>query len=180
MEREFPFVKITPALAEVVGNPDEGTRIFRAYGDDKAYRKYLEVLFGEFPRGLVSPGGASRYAGVSRAAVHKRMKDGKLTAFIYNFTQRSRSYFLGRPKDKQELASVYVPVSECRAWWQELCMRAKRLAEEREAKGEPLDDKVIKEISDSLHAEAAGMPADWDGWFLYPPLSWQHKRGKKG
>src|SRR4051794_977308 len=90
METAFPFVKISESLADGVGELHGETRSFRAEGHDGAFRNWNDRLFEEFPRGLVSPGGASRYAGVSRAAIHKALREGRLTAFAFHVVKTKR------------------------------------------------------------------------------------------
>jgi hypothetical protein len=58
------------------------------------------------------------YAPVSRAAVHKRLKEGKMTAFCFHVVEAKRSIFVYQKKLKQ-LPYVYIPVSECKAWGEE-------------------------------------------------------------
>ena len=80
------------------------------------------------------------FAGVSRAAVHKRLKDGKLTAFLFHVTRASRSIF-GYQKKLKQLPYAYVPVSECKAWGVELKSRPDRRETVPEAAGGPEGDR---------------------------------------
>jgi len=74
----------------------------------------------------VSPGGAAPLAHVSRAAVHKRIKEGKLTAFAFHVKERRLALF-GKTKEIRKSPQVYVSVSEAKAWGEELEERAVRL-----------------------------------------------------
>ena len=74
MEEQRKHVEISGELAKAVGKLQPGTRIYRAEGDDEAYRRWWDTLSKHFPRGLVSPGGACPHAGVSRAAIHKAVR----------------------------------------------------------------------------------------------------------
>ncbi len=69
------------------------------------------------PDGGVSPGGVAMYARVSRPGVHKRITEGRITAFMFHqvvgVTRRTKQEKLalgGRA------TQCYIPVSECRSW----------------------------------------------------------------
>jgi hypothetical protein len=121
----FGFVAIPAAFEHLMGSPDEGTRIFRAQGDHAGMQKWFDGLCRHIGP-CVSPGGAAVYAGVSRAAVYKRMKAGGLTAFCFHITGKTKTLF-GREKKLKEWPLVYIPVSECKAWGAELEERWTRL-----------------------------------------------------
>ena len=72
----------------------------------------------QFARGLVSPGGAVPYAGVSRAAVHKAMREGRITVFAFHMIQERRGIF--GSKLVRESPYLYIPVVELKAWRMEL------------------------------------------------------------
>jgi len=80
------------------------------------------------------------YAPVSRAAVHKRLKEGKLTGFFFTITHRKRNLF-GIDLSTRELALGYIPVSECKAWKAEIEQRAieKGAVTRRELEGDKPD-----------------------------------------
>lgn len=99
-------------------------------------------LFGP----AVTRGAVSLYVPVGRAAVHKRLKEGRLTGFFYEITHRKRSLF-GGSKDVRELDVVLIPVSECRAWAEEI-------------KGVALARGIVTK------EELEGDIPDWHGEFL--------------
>ncbi|MGV8081756.1 MAG: hypothetical protein AB2L22_17040 [Syntrophales bacterium] len=117
----FPFVKIPEHLKDKIGIPDPGTRLYRAYGPEEGFSDWSDVVFEIcYGEGCVSPGGAAGYARVSRPGVHKKLKSGGLTAFVYHVTRDSILF-----KGKKKLSAnanfyCFIPVSECRAWAQEL------------------------------------------------------------
>jgi len=125
----FGFINIPPALAEVVGVVDEGTRIYRAKGDHRAMRRWFDAIC-EHAGPCVSPGGAAVYAKVSRAAVYKRMKAGGLTAFCFHIIGKTKTAF-GNEKKLKERPLIYIPVAECKAWGAELDERAARIKANR-------------------------------------------------
>src|SRR5689334_9173252 len=100
---------IPKKLREIVGPADDGTRIHRREGSDEEIGAWFDALCEEYPEGLVSPGGVAMYAPVSRTGVHKKLKEGKLTAFCFHVTKTERSLF-GYQKKKKERPYVYIPV----------------------------------------------------------------------
>jgi hypothetical protein len=137
MKKDFPFVQIPEHLKKFIGEPDPGIRLYRAYGGeedmDKWFDAVVEICHGE---GSVSPGGAAGYAKVSRPAVHKRLKEGRLTGFLFHVMENGKFF-----KDKKKLIDggrpySYIPVSECKTWANELKKRRDRISAQREAEGE--------------------------------------------
>ena len=88
MKTEFPFVKIPDHLRDAIGKPDEGTRMYRQYGKTDEMHKWFDAV-DEIcePEGSISPGGVCGYVDVSRAGVHKRLKEGRLSGFLYHVIQ---------------------------------------------------------------------------------------------
>jgi hypothetical protein len=101
---------------------------------------WYEAICEGFPDdSFVSPGGVGMFAGVSRPAVHKRLKEGKLTAFSFHVTRATQSIF-GYQKKIKQLPYMYIPVSECKAWGAELKSRPDRREAMLEAAGGPKPD----------------------------------------
>jgi hypothetical protein len=119
MAHNFPFVKIPRELSLVIGKATPGTRLFRREGSQKEISKWHDVMDRCIEGGCVSPGGVSMFVPVSRAAVHHRLKKGLLTAFSFYVTEDEKSFF-GTTRKRKERPYVYIPVSECRAWAEEL------------------------------------------------------------
>jgi hypothetical protein len=135
METDFPYLVIPDRLKPIVGVPDPGTRIYRIEGSDAEVGAWYDAICDCFPDDkFVSPGGVGMYAGVSRAAVHKRLKQGNLTAFMFNVTRTTQSLF-GYQKKIKERPYGYIPVSECKAWGEELKKRPDRKEAYLEAQG---------------------------------------------
>jgi hypothetical protein len=122
-----------------VGEPDVGTRVFRREGLESECGEWFQAL-DRFTGPLVSPGGVSMFAPVSRAAVHKRLKEGRMTAFCFHAIATKTGFF-GRKKTVRESPLVYIPVSECKAWAEELKERMLRLGQvtREELEGEKPD-----------------------------------------
>jgi len=158
MSTEFPFVQVPEELRVVVGEMIPKTKIYRKTGPAEEDGYWFDVLTERFGP-LVSPGGVSMFAPVSRAAVHKRMKEGKLTCFLYDITYRKRNFF-GSSKEVRVRDMAYVPVSECKAWGKEIMERAieKQFVTRRELEG----DKP-----------------DWHGQFLQPDSRWEKHRAHR-
>ncbi len=155
MPDELKHVTITPELASVVGKQQEGTRIFRAEGTGEDFMRWWDTLSEHFPRGLVSPGGACQYAAVSRAAVHKAMREGRLTVFAYHSLKEQRGIF--GSKIVRESPYQYLPVIELKAWRHEL--------EERIGQMRKTGATLIK-IRNELHRELEGEKPDYNAWFM--------------
>jgi len=141
MSTEFPFVKIPPELAGRFGKPDEGTRMYRVKGSYENCGRWYDALHSMPGESFVSPGGVSMYVPVSRAAVHKRMKQGKLTAFLYQVTHKVKTFW-GTEREARTTPFVYIPVSECKAWTKEI--------EQRSA---PVDPGTKKDLDDTFLRE---------------------------
>ena len=83
--RDIEYIKIPSHYLPIIGEADEGTRMYRAYSSDVSFMVWWDAICeicGE--ESSVSPGGVAMYIKVSRAGVHKRMKEGRLTAFMFH------------------------------------------------------------------------------------------------
>ncbi len=135
-ESDIPFVEIPERLLPVLGEPDDGTRMFRRYGTEDDFQQWWDAVAEICSEGgAVSPGGVSMYARVTRAGVHKRMKEGRITAFLFHkvtgvtrWTKREILENAGQPY-------IYIPGRECRAW-AELLGHLDRQGQAREALGD--------------------------------------------
>lgn len=120
----------TPEREKLVGKPDSGTRIYRREGTYKESGEWIMAINDEFDDRFVSPGGVGMFVPASRAAVHKRMKEGRLTAFCFHVVHHEKTFF-GNVRKAKASPYVYIPVSECKAWAKEL--------EEKRGQVEPVD-----------------------------------------
>jgi hypothetical protein len=148
-------IPIPKEIARILGKADPGTRIYRASGTEEENGLWYEAVTSICPGGVVSPGGAGMFAPVSRPAVHKRMKDGKLTAFLFHVSRKEVNW-LGRPREIRKAPFVYVPVVELKAWAEEIKARA-------------LKQGTIK--AEQLEEAAP----DWEDEFLH----WKTKRERE-
>lgn len=142
MATDCVFTAIPEPFAELSGQADAGTRIFRAEGNHAEMRRWFDALCQHIGP-CVSPGGAAVYAKVSRAAVYKRMKAGGLTAFCFHITGKTKTMF-GKEKKLKEWPLVYIPSAECKAWGAELEERVSRI----EANRDTVDDEVALDEAD--------------------------------
>lgn len=122
MSIEFPFVKVPPELREIVGEPDPETRTYRRSGTYEECGRWYDAITERFEDVGLSPGGVSMFVPVSRAAVHQRIKQGRLTAFMFWITTEEKSLFGTKRKAKQR-PYVLLSVNECKAWAEELKRR---------------------------------------------------------
>jgi len=77
--------------------------------------------------GVITPSGAAEYIGVSRAGVHKRLKEGRLTVFLFHKIKESKLFSESQLLKKKLFygnapfpSNAFIPVSECKAWAAEL------------------------------------------------------------
>jgi len=150
VQTKFPFVEIPEELEAIVGKRDPGTRIYRRDGSQEESSVWFDLLT-EIIGPSVSPGGVGMYCPVSRAAVYKRIQEGKLSIFLFHVTHRKTTLF-GKNKILRDHPYGYVPASEARAWRQELEERA-------------LSQGTI------TAEELEGAKPDWHGEFL----QWRNK-----
>ena len=122
MPTAFPFVEVPPTLLPIIGEQDGDTRIYRKRAPQEDAALWHEVV-AQVAGSTVSPGGVLMYCPVSRAAVYKRMQEGKLTAFNFYPTGERTSFFGGLIRVR-EMPYCYIPVSEAKAWRKELEERA--------------------------------------------------------
>jgi len=148
---DFPYVKIPDELKNVFGAPDSGTHIYRRDGPQEESSAWFDALC-EVVGPTVSPGGANMYCPVSRAAVHKRVKEGKLSLFLFHVTHRRTTLF-GKNKILREQPYGYIPVSELQAWRKELEKRAVK------------QGNITQE-------EMEGSRPDWQGEFM----NWKNEK----
>jgi hypothetical protein len=124
MSTEFPYLEMnTPERKALAGKPDKGTRIYRREGSYKESGEWCVAMDDLFEDQFVSPGGVCMFVPASRAAVHKRMKEGRLTALCFHVVHEEKTFF-GNVRKAKATPFVFIPVSECKAW-------AKELAEKR-------------------------------------------------
>ena len=155
MNKEFPYLDVPASLKPIVGVADPETRIYRREGSDEKSGPWFDALCEHFPgEGFISPGGVGMYAPVSRAGVYKRLKEGNLTAFCFHVVKAERSLF-GYQKKLKERPYVYVAVSECKAWGQDLKARPDRKAAYVEAAGGDKPDREGEFLAETKRSKAA-------------------------
>ena len=150
MSKKFQFLDIPDELLPVIGKPDDGTRIYRIKGDENGTGPWFEALSKVAGR-TVSPGGVGMFAPVSRAAVHKRLKEGRLTMFCYHPEETKKGFFGRTKKSCRGTPYGYIPVSECIAWADELKEKMVRLGHITE---EELEGAVPDQVGEFLKWES--------------------------
>jgi len=163
---QFPFIKVPKELHELVGEPTPGTRAYRREGSHAQCAEWFEAL-GEYYKGDVglSTNGVVLFVPVSRAGVHKRIKEGKLTAFFFYITNEETTLFGAKRKAKQR-PYIAVSVSECKAWAAEMKRKVGYIDEPNESplrlwdrlrptsiKEEPKTPKEAKEADDFANTD---------------------------
>jgi len=158
---QFPFIEVPQDLRKLIGEPTPGTRAYRREGTHVECGQWLETL-GEHFKGDVgiSVAGVSMFVPVQRAAVHKRIKEGKLTAFFFYITRIENTFFGTKRKVKLR-PYIVLSMSECKAWAAEMKRRMGYVDEPDEtplrvskrlmpvaAEDEPKTEKEAKEALD--------------------------------
>lgn len=116
-------IEIPSELRPLLGEQDPGTRIFRNFGDQAHYAEWFDAIVKHVGPTL-SPGGVAGFVHVSRVAVHKRIKAGKLTAFMFYAPENNERLpiYLRLFRDPAN-PYMYIPYEECVAWAKELSER---------------------------------------------------------
>ena len=117
---QFPFIEVPKALLPIVGEPTPGTRAYRREGTFKECGEWFETLAEHYKGDVgLSSGGVIMFVPVSRAGVHKRIKEGKLTAFFFYVIHEETRLF-GAKRMAKERPFILVSVSECKAWAEDM------------------------------------------------------------
>ena len=88
---ELPFVNVPREALAIVGEPTLGTRFYRREGSDEECGEWFEAIGRIFEGDVgLSPGGVAMFVPVSRAAVHKRLREGRLTGFAFHVTSQGK------------------------------------------------------------------------------------------
>ncbi len=74
-------------LKHAIGESGPETKIYRKDGPESELPFWFEAI-NTIAGDMVSPSGANMYCPVSRAAVHKWLKEGKLTGFFLPTTPK--------------------------------------------------------------------------------------------
>jgi hypothetical protein len=120
---EFPFVEVPKDLRKIVGEPTPGTRAYRREGTHAECGQWIEDLGLHYKGDVgISPAGVTMFVPVQRAAVHKRIKEGKLTAFFFYITHVESTFFGTKRKVKLR-PYILLSMSECKAWVAEMKRR---------------------------------------------------------
>lgn len=158
MKSDIQFLEVTKHDRALVGKQEPGKRIYRQSGPMEESGEWFNRLMLRFPsERFVSPGGVSMFAPVSRAAVYLRINTGKLTTFCYYPSETAKTLFGGIRKVRQS-PFMYIPVSECKAWGDEL---RKRFAADEPQMTDRQFHKLDDEISDWPKHKGKVSPPKW-------------------
>jgi len=158
MDDDFPYLEVPEEARAALGEPDPGSRLYRAEGPEEGSGPWFEAVTA-IAGPCVSPGGAGMFAPVSRAAVHKRIKEGKLTAFSYHVTS-TRTTLFGKQRKVRQSPYGYVAASELKAW------------------GEELEERIVR-LGRITREELEGRKPDWQGRFWEWESKWRKGRLKQ-
>jgi hypothetical protein len=127
MKSEFPFVTVPDTPGNIVGTPDTGTKLYNAYLWREQYHDwFLAVDQICQQRGVLAPVAAADFIQVSRVAVHKRLKEGRLTGFMFHRVTKTNHLADGKIEYETEGQPIcFIPLVECLAWADEIAPRVK-------------------------------------------------------
>jgi hypothetical protein len=94
---------------------DEGTRVYRETGSETWFTHWLGDVHFAFDGELIPFEWVADYVCVSRAALHKRVKNGGLTVLVYEMREWV-SGILGGQRQRMRREYKYVPKKECDSW----------------------------------------------------------------
>ena len=147
---EFPFIEVPKDLRKIVGEPTPGTRAYRREGTHAECGQWIEDLGLHYKGDVgISPAGVTMFVPVQRAAVHKRIKEGKLTAFFFYITHVESTFFGTKRKVKMR-PYILLSLSECKAWVAEMKRRMGYVDEP--------DESLMKQRKKLKSAAAADEP----------------------
>jgi hypothetical protein len=147
---EFPFIEVPKDLRRIVGEPTPGTRAYRREGTHAECGQWIEDLGLHYKGDVgISPAGVTMFVPVQRAAVHKRIKEGKLTAFFFYITHVESTFFGTKRKVKMR-PYILLSLSECKAWVAEMKRRMGYVDE--------LDESLMKQRKKLKPVAAADEP----------------------
>jgi hypothetical protein len=181
MTTEFAYLQVTRDMKGLVGKCDRGTRIYRREGSYGEAGKWFNDLDEVFNDQFVSPGGVAMFVPVSRAAVHKRMKEGRLTAFCFHVVHQERTFF-GNVRKAKANPFVCIPVSECKAWAKELAGKrgSAEAIDSSDASGEVLEKDPEDRKSRKVRYTNKYLDKDAEEWIRQDIKELQlEKAGKK-
>jgi hypothetical protein len=151
MSTKVNHVQVPGNRLAVLGQPDPGTRAYHRYGRADEFAAWLDAVCEvSGPDGVVSPGGAGAYARVTRAGVHKRLREGRLTAFVFHVTEDTESVSAAQAPPSGGRSFTYIPLQECRSWAERLRVRRGEVP--------PADERPV------VSARAAEQDDSWRQW----------------
>ena len=157
---QFPFIEVPKDWRKIIGEPTPGTRAYRREGTHAECGQWIEDLGLHYKGDVgISPAGVTMFVPVQRAAVHKRIKEGKLTAFFFYITRIDGTFFGSKRKVKLR-PYILLSMSECKAWVAEMKRRMGYVDEpgeslmEQRKKLKPVaavdEPKTRKEVEEAL------------------------------
>ncbi len=152
-------IEIKEKFKEMLGEVDPGTLIYRRSGTDLEYRKWFETVIEITGGKVVSPGGIQMYCNVSRAAAHKKINNGGITAFCFHVTKIEEAIF-GEKSYICKTPYMLIPIYDLQEWEKEL--REKKLDKERDHKPGLKDYNAPFCMLNKKHKVAKGKSITWD------------------
>lgn len=119
MNKGIKHIELPEELDGIAGQIDPGTRFYKKFDFKENFADWFDAInrYASNGEGFLTPGTLALYANVSRAAVYKRIKEGRLTAFQFQVTEMyvdKNGQTTGRTVSKQTFC--FIPMTECQQW----------------------------------------------------------------
>jgi len=96
-------------------NVDAGTRIYREIGHPQQFHHWMRDVQESFDGEVIPFEWVADYVGVTRAALHKRVKKGNLTVLVFEMHENVIGV-LGGIRERMRREYRYIPKTECDQW----------------------------------------------------------------
>jgi hypothetical protein len=121
MGADIVLVSVPERLQEAIGETDGTNRLYRQYGYSGDFHWWLDAVMEICGQdGAYGPAVVARYCWATRAGVHKRLREGRMTAFLFH--EVIGQSLLGRREALAEggKPTVLIPGSEMKGWAEHL------------------------------------------------------------
>jgi len=120
MDDWFDWAARPEALWEL-GVCASGSLAYRREGDLEEAADWFEAI-NEVAGPVLPPNGVLMFVPVTRAAVHKRLKEGRLASFSFQVVSSDSDFYQRIDVDRAK-PFVFVPVGACKEWAEELWLK---------------------------------------------------------
>ncbi len=98
---------------------DPETRVYREVGYEINLRQWISDIHEAFDKEVIPFEWVADFVGVTRAALHKRVKKGNLTVLVFEMQEVVKGV-LGSKRERMRREYKYIPKTECEGWRDDL------------------------------------------------------------